>query len=93
MSHDVLHQLDGRTKSSSLGRNQVDVPISARPQIQTHSFVLVNGAICYFNFKEGVNRGLITCKIYANLVILATPVRVIGHQVVCLGHLGGFVAF
>ena len=31
--------------------------------------------------------------IYANLVILATPVDVIGHQVVCLGHLGGFVAF
>ena len=31
--------------------------------------------------------------IYANLVILATPARIIGHQVVCLGHLGGFVAF
>ena len=31
--------------------------------------------------------------IYANLVILATPVRDIGHQVVSLGHLGGFVAF
>ena len=30
---------------------------------------------------------------YANLVILATPERVIGHQVVSLGHLGGFVAF
>ena len=25
--------------------------------------------------------------IYANLVILATPVRIIGHQVVCLGHI------
>ena len=35
------------------------------------------------------------CKVgmYANLVILATPVCIIGHQVVCLGHLGGFVAF
>ena len=31
--------------------------------------------------------------IYANLAILATPVRVVGHQVVSLGHLGGFVAF
>ena len=31
--------------------------------------------------------------IYANLVILATPVLVVGHQVVSLGHLGGFVAF
>ena len=31
--------------------------------------------------------------IYANLVILATPVLISGHQVVCLGHLGGFVAF
>ena len=31
--------------------------------------------------------------IYANLVILATPVRDIGHQVVSLGHLGGFIAF
>ena len=31
--------------------------------------------------------------IYANLVILATPVRIIGHQVVSLGHLGGFIAF
>ena len=30
---------------------------------------------------------------YANLVILATPARIIGHQVVCLGHLGGFAAF
>ena len=30
---------------------------------------------------------------YANLVILATPVRVLGLQVVSLGHLGGFVAF
>ena len=30
---------------------------------------------------------------YANLVILATPERIIGLQVVCLGHLGGFVAF
>ena len=32
-------------------------------------------------------------SINANLVILATPVRDIGHQVVSLGHLGGFVAF
>ena len=31
--------------------------------------------------------------IYAYLVNLATLERVIGHQVVCLGHLGGFVAF
>ena len=31
--------------------------------------------------------------IHANLVILATPVHIIGHQVVCLGHLGGFIAF
>ena len=30
---------------------------------------------------------------YANLAILATPVRIIGHQVVSLGHIGGFVAF
>ena len=30
---------------------------------------------------------------HANLVILATPVRVLGLQVVSLGHLGGFVAF
>ena len=34
-----------------------------------------------------------TFQMYANLVILATPERIIGHQVVCLGHLGGFVAF
>ena len=32
-------------------------------------------------------------NIYANLVILATPGRIIGHQVVCLGHLSGFIAF
>ena len=31
--------------------------------------------------------------INANLVILATPARVMGYQVVRLGHLGGFVAF
>ena len=30
--------------------------------------------------------------IYANLVILATPVRIISYQVVSLGHFGGFVA-
>ena len=30
---------------------------------------------------------------HANLAILATPVRVIGHQVVSLGQLGGFIAF
>ena len=30
---------------------------------------------------------------YANLVILATPVRIISYQVVSLGYLGGFVAF
>ena len=35
----------------------------------------------------------ITSIIYANLVILATPVRITGHQVVSLGHLGGFVTF
>ena len=36
---------------------------------------------------------LICLQIYANLVILATPVRIISYQVVSLGHLGGFVAF
>ena len=30
--------------------------------------------------------------INANLVILAAPVRIIGPQMVCLGHLGGFVS-
>ena len=30
--------------------------------------------------------------INANLVILATPVRIISYQVVSLGHLGGFIA-
>ena len=35
----------------------------------------------------------VLCSIYANLVILATPVRIISYQVVSLGHLGGFVAF
>ena len=34
-----------------------------------------------------------TFFIHANLVILATPVRIISYQVVSLGHLGGFVAF
>ena len=36
------------------------------------------------------------CKgpfINADLAILATPVRVLGLQVVSLGHFGGFVAF
>ena len=32
-------------------------------------------------------------QINANLVILATPVRIISYQVVSLGYLGGFVAF
>ena len=39
---------------------------------------------CEYNVYDGI---------YANLVILATPLRVIGHQVVHLGHLGGMVAF
>ena len=30
---------------------------------------------------------------YADLVILAIPVRVISYQVVSFGYLGGFVAF
>ena len=37
--------------------------------------------------------GFLYFIIYANLVILTTPVRIISYQVVSLGHLGGFVAF
>ena len=47
------------------------------------------------NILKGFKTGFWTLWdiIYANLIILATPVRIIGHQVVSLGHLGGFVAF
>ena len=43
-------------------------------------------------FSQGSYFLMLEC-IYANLVILATPVRIISYQVVSLGHLGGFVAF
>ena len=58
-----------------------------------------NQLICFEKRKFGKlfdylqHRTLLKITIYANLVILATPVRIIDHQVVCLGHLGGFVAF
>ena len=45
-------------------------------------------------FQSGsVLESVLLRHIYANLAILATPSRVIGRQVVSLGHLGGFVAF
>ena len=45
-----------------------------------------------FEYQWGA-QFIIVAWMYANLAILATPVPIIGHQVVCLGHLGGFVAF
>ena len=65
----------------------------------TYNVLIINyfvNLINVLNILSIRNKHLFIWKIgdiYANLVILATPVRIIGHQVVCLGHLGGFVAF
>ena len=73
--------------------NYVTRPGSGEAPMLRHELYgyLKNGNIC---ITQVWGRGsYLYYVIYANLVILATPVRVIGHQVVCLGHLGGFVAF
>ena len=53
----------------------------------------VTAEFCYQKSNSGATIKGHNQAMYANLLILATPARIIGHQVVRLGHLGGFVAF
>ena len=73
-----------------IGKKRVDQapPVSWNPYIVgSWSLVQLGGNTFKLLLIEHI------CQIHANLVILATPLRVLGHQVVSLGHLGGFVAF